>query len=33
LVWSGGGLPTLTSLPIWLGTYREDALPIITTAA
>ena len=27
------GLPTLTMSPIWVGTYREAALPIITTAA
>jgi hypothetical protein len=27
------GLPTLTSLPIWVGTYRAAPLPIITTAA
>ena len=33
LVWSGGGLPSLTIGPFWVHTCRADALPTITTAA
>ena len=32
LVWWGGGLPIVTILEIWLHTFRETPLPIITAA-